>query len=63
MILSFGRSCESTRPTGSRFTFTTIKSSMFRSLKIFSASTASASSRMQTGRARHHLFQRLPQAA
>ena len=49
MIFSFGKSCESTRPTGSRFAFTTIKSSMFRSLKIFNASTASASSRMQIG--------------
>ena len=49
MIFNFGKSCESTRPTGSCFAFTTIKSSMFRSLKIFSASTASAFSQMQIG--------------
>src|ERR1700733_6110434 len=49
MIFNFGKSCESTKPTGSRFTFTTIKSSMFRSLKIFKASTASAFSQMQIG--------------
>src|SRR5208283_894713 len=49
MIFNFGKSCESTRPTGSCFTLTTIKSSMFRSLKILNASTASASSRMQMG--------------
>src|SRR5439155_14584160 len=44
-----GKSCESTNPTGSFRALTTIKSSMFRSLKIFSASTASASSRTATG--------------
>jgi len=48
-IFSFGKSCESTRPTGSRFAFTTMRSSMFRSLKIFSASTARAFSQMQIG--------------
>ena len=42
IIFNFGKSCESTRPTGSFFELTTIKSSMFRSLKIFKASTASA---------------------
>ena len=49
IIFSFGKSCESTRPTGSRFAFTTMRSSMFRSLKIFSASTARAFSQMQIG--------------
>src|ERR1035437_9325579 len=49
-IFSFGKSCESTRPTGSFFVFTTMRSSMLRSLKILSASTASAFSQMQTGR-------------
>src|SRR5205823_892454 len=49
MIFSLGKSWESTKPTGSCFALTTIKSSMFRSLKIFKASTASASSRMQIG--------------
>src|SRR5207302_588313 len=45
----FGKSCESTRPTGSLLAFTTIKSSMLRSSKIFNASAASASSRTATG--------------
>src|SRR5208282_685499 len=49
IIFNFGKSCESTRPTGSCFAFTTIKSSMFRSSKVFSASAASAFSQMQIG--------------
>ncbi len=49
MIFNFGKSCESTSPTGSFFAFTTMRSSMFRSLKIFNASTASALSEMQIG--------------
>src|ERR1044071_2947036 len=47
--LSLGKSWESTRPTGSFLRFTTIRSSIFRSLKIFSASTDKASCRTRTG--------------
>ena len=47
--LSLGRSCESMRPIGSRFELTTIRSSMLRSLKIWMASAAKASSRRQIG--------------
>jgi uncharacterized protein (DUF1501 family) len=41
---NLGRSCESTRPTGSRFSLITMRSSMLRSLKIRSASTATVPS-------------------
>jgi hypothetical protein len=34
MIFNFGKSCESTKPTGSRIAFKTIKSSMF-SCRLF----------------------------
>ena len=49
MALSFGRSCESTRPIGSRLALTMMRSSMFRSLKMWMASAAKASSRRQIG--------------
>ena len=54
MIFCFARSCESTRPTGSRFAFTTIKSSMLRSLKIFRRLLHSASLPDANRVARHH---------
>ena len=40
IILSFGRSCESTKPTSLRFVFTTMRLSMFQSVKIFIVSEA-----------------------
>ena len=58
MTLNFGKSCESTRPTGSRLALTTIRSSMLRWLKIFSASTASAVLANANRIARHHSFKR-----
>jgi hypothetical protein len=47
--LSLGRSCISTKPTGSRCSLTTMRSSMLRSLKMRRASTAISVSRAETG--------------